>query len=158
MAGSSIAYGPGKSISCTVVYAVDGDTLAATCGETLERIRLIGIDTPESHPNKKAKQDAKKNGRTLAAELLLGRKTANYVQGIVHEGEKITVVFDKEPRSRDGWLLGYVYSEGGRMLNRRILEAGYAVPMRQPPNTRHAALFKSLFHEARSQGRGLWAR
>ena len=151
------AYGPGQKITCTVVYAVAGDTIAAGCGTDLEKIKLIGIDAPEPHKSRKAARDAKNSGRTLSEELVRGKRASNYLQGILHENDAITVVLDRKPRDEDRSLLGYVYFKGD-MLNSKILEAGFAVPEKTPPNIRFAPLFQSLYEEARQQERGLWAK
>lgn len=151
------AYLPGQKITCTVVYAVAGDTIAAACGTDLEKIKLIGIDAPELYKSRKAVRDAKKNGRELAEELARGKRASNYLQGIVHESDQITVVLGREPRASDKSMLGFVY-HNGEMLNSKIIEAGFAIPEKTPPDIRYAQLFQSLFKEAEHQRRGLWAK
>lgn len=147
-----------KRLTCKAVYAVEGDLLLATCGNKLERIRLIGIDSPETVKSRKAKRRAKKGGRSLAAELARGSKAANYVRGLVHEGDKISLVFDRRQRDESKRLLAYVYLPDGGMLNARILETGYAVPAPRSPNTRYKKLFAELHRRAVKVGRGLWRR
>ncbi|MEE8424448.1 MAG: thermonuclease family protein [Elusimicrobiota bacterium] len=147
-----------RRFTCTAVYAVEGDLLLATCADKLERLRLIGIDAPEIESSRKAKRDAKKSGRSLAAELARGSKAANYVRGLVHEGDRIALVFDKRQRDEEKHLLAYVYLPDGGMLNARILETGYAVPSPVPPNTRYKKLFNELYRRAKKVGRGLWRK
>ncbi len=145
-----------RRFTCTAVYAVEGDLLLATCADKLERLRLIGIDAPEIEKSRKAKRDARQGGRTLAAELARGTQAANFVRGLVHEGDQIALVFDKRQRDEEKSLLVYVYLPDGGMLNARIVETGYAVPASPPPNTRYKKLFEQLHRRARQVGRGLW--
>ena len=55
----------------TVVRIVDGDTLKIRYWGKEESIRLIGIDTPESRVNKKAKRDAKRSGQDIKTNWVL---------------------------------------------------------------------------------------
>ena len=54
-----------------VKRTVDGDTLLLTNGE---RVRLIGVDTPEVHESKKLYRDAERTGRNIKTIKALGRK------------------------------------------------------------------------------------
>ncbi len=67
----------------TVVRVVDGDTLKVRYWGKEESIRLIGIDTPESRVNKKAKRDAKRSGQDINAITTMGKSTTRYVEGLV---------------------------------------------------------------------------
>ena len=64
----------------SVVRVVDGDTLKVRYWGKEESIRLIGIDTPESRANKKAKKDAKRSGQDIKT---IGKSATRYVEGLV---------------------------------------------------------------------------
>ena len=67
----------------TVTRIVDGDTLKVRYWGKEESIRLIGIDTPESRINKKAKRDAERSGQDLKTITTMGKSTTRYVEGLV---------------------------------------------------------------------------
>ncbi len=67
----------------TVVRVVDGDTLKVRYWGKEESIRLIGIDTPESRANKKAKRDAKRSGQDIKTITAMGKRATRYVEGLV---------------------------------------------------------------------------
>ena len=67
----------------TVTRVVDGDTLKIRYWGKEESIRLIGIDTPESRVNKKAKRDAKRSGQDIKTITAMGKSTTRYVEGLV---------------------------------------------------------------------------
>ncbi len=67
----------------TVVRVVDGDTLKVRYWGKEESIRLIGIDTPESRVNKKAKRDAKRSGQDIKTIITIGKSATRYVEGLV---------------------------------------------------------------------------
>ncbi len=62
----------------TVVRVVDGDTLKVRYWGKEESIRLIGIDTPESRVNKKAKRDAKRSGQDVKTITAMGKRATNH--------------------------------------------------------------------------------
>ncbi len=67
----------------TVTRIVDGDTLKIRYWGKEESIRLIGIDTPESRVNKKAKRDAKRSGQDIKTITAMGKRATGYVEGLV---------------------------------------------------------------------------
>jgi endonuclease YncB( thermonuclease family) len=67
----------------TVIRIVDGDTLKVRYWRKEESIRLIGIDTPESRANKKAKKDAKISGQDIKTITAMGKSATRYVEGLV---------------------------------------------------------------------------
>ncbi len=105
----------------TVIRIVDGDTLKVRYWGKDESIRLIGIDTPESRVNKKAKRDAARSGQDLNTITSMGKRATEYVESLVKPGDLITIEFDAQQRDRYGRLLGYVYLSNGKMLNEEIV-------------------------------------
>ncbi len=106
----------------TVVRVVDGDTLKVRYWGKEESIRLIGIDTPESRVNKKAKRDAKRSGQDIKTITAMGKRATEYVESLVKPGDLITIEFDAQQRDRYGRLLGYVYLSNGKMLSEEIIK------------------------------------
>ncbi len=140
----------------TVVRIVDGDTLKVRYWGKDESIRLIGIDTPESRVNKKAKRDAKRSGQDIKTITAMGKRATEYVESLVRSGDLITIEFDVQQRDRYDRLLGYVYLSNGKMLNEEIVKAGYATVMTIPPNVKYQDRFLRAYREAKERKRGLW--
>jgi micrococcal nuclease len=140
----------------TVKRVVDGDTLKIVYQGQEEPVRLIGIDTPESKKNKKARKDAVRSGKDIEQITAMGKEAANYMRTIAREGDKIAIEFDVQKRDKYKRLLGYVYLESGRMLNEEIIKAGYASPMTIPPNVKYQDRFLKVYREARDAKRGLF--
>jgi micrococcal nuclease len=146
---------PGGYETATVTRVVDGDTIvvrltgrvdgpgagAAGIGQE-HRVRLIGIDTPESvKPNSPVE--------------CFGREASAAAKALL-EGETVRLVKDVEETDRFDRLLRYVYF-GDEMANARLVANGYAHAYTYPPNVRHADLFVQLEREAREGDRGLWS-
>lgn len=132
---------------------VDGDTLKLANGD---RVRLIGVDTPEYHYSEKLLRDARKSGRDVKEIQALGAKASAFTRSLC-DGKKVRLEFDVEKHDKYGRLLAYVYLEDGTFINARIIEEGYAQVMTIPPNVRYADRFLALQREAREKGKGLWA-
>ncbi|NTV29722.1 MAG: thermonuclease [Candidatus Omnitrophica bacterium] len=139
--------------SVRVERVVDGDTLKLVGGE---RVRLIGIDTPELHESAKLYRDAERTGQDIKTIQRMGGEAASFTRELV-DGKNVRLEYDVQPRDRYGRLLAYVYLEDGTFVNAQIIRRGYAYPLTVPPNTRHAAEFRRLFEEARRSRAGLWA-
>ncbi len=140
----------------TVTRIIDGDILQALYGEREKRIRLIGIDTPESRVNKKAKRDANMSEQDIKTIIEMGRKAKKYVDGLVKRGDLITIEFDVQERDKYGRLLCYVYLSNGKMLNEEIVNAGYANVMTIPPNVKYKDMFLRAYKQAKDSEMGLW--
>ncbi|MFH0985179.1 MAG: thermonuclease family protein [Candidatus Omnitrophota bacterium] len=150
---SSPFVGFSKNDPLTVTRAVDGDTLQLSSGE---KVRLIGVDTPESSNNSKLRKDAKRTGRDANEIILMGKEAAAFTRRLV-QGKKVRLELDVRPRDKYGRLLAYVYLEDGTFVNAEIMKAGYAQVMTYPPNVKYQDLFLGLQKEAREKGLGLWS-
>jgi micrococcal nuclease len=127
-----------------VVRVVDGDTIRVRLGGTEERVRYIGVDTPETVKPGTPVQCFGKAASAFNARLVRTRT--------------VRLVFDAERRDRYGRLLAYVYREpDGLFVNAELVRRGYAQPLTIPPNVAHASEFRRLARSARRGGRGLWA-
>ena len=139
--------GPNQQLEGTAVRVVDGDTLIVNLGGREERVRYIGIDTPESvKPN--------------APVDCFGPEASHANEQLLPSGSPVQLVVGAEPRDRYGRLLAYVYRKerGGKELfvNADLVRRGYADTLVFPPNTRHAAEFAQLRNRARRAALGLW--
>lgn len=142
----------------TLERVVDGDTIEVNYRGRSEPLRLIGIDTPESHPNDKAIRISKEYHESLKSILAQGKKATEFLRTFVTPGDSLKLEFDVEKRDKYNRLLGYVFLSDGRMLNEIIIQSGYAYPLTIAPNVKHAKLFKSEFQLARKAQLGLWKK
>jgi len=88
-----------------VKHVIDGDTLKLATGE---RVRLIGIDTPERKPNDKAKRDSKRTGQDLETITKMGQEATDFVKGMIKSGQGVWLEFDVQEKDKYGRLLAYV--------------------------------------------------
>ena len=142
----------------TIIQIVDGDTLTIQHNGRAEKVRLIGIDTPESNINNKTKKDAARGNGDIDTITKMGKDATRFVKKIVKPGDPVTIEFDKQTRDKYGRLLGYVYLSNGKMLNEEIVKAGYANLLTYPPNVKYQDRFLKAYREARENSRGLWAK
>ena len=120
----------------------DGDTVRVRLDSgRVERVRYIGIDTPET-----AKPDAP--GECYAD------RARDFNERLVGDRD-VRLELDVEERDRYGRLLAYVYV-GGTNVGAELVRRGYAVPLTVPPNVRHVTDISRLARDARSNRRGLW--
>lgn len=141
-----------KDELCYVGRVVDGDTLKMSDGE---RVRLIGVDTPELHYSDKLLRDAKDSGKSIKAIQAMGQKASDFTKSLV-DGKKVRLEFDVKRRDRYGRLLAYVYLEDGTFVNAKIVEEGYGKIMTIRPNVKYSDLFLKLQGEAQEKRKGLW--
>jgi len=142
--------------SAKVISVVDGDTLKVNYKGKEESVRLIGIDAPETRPNKKARNDAQRSGEDLKTITAMGKEATNYAKSLVRPGDTVKMEFDAQKRDKYGRLLAYIYLSNGKMLNEEIVKAGYANLMTVPPNVKYQGRFLEAYREARESRDGLW--
>jgi micrococcal nuclease len=139
---------PAEGVPGVVTRVVDGDTVIVRLspppkgfGET-ERVRLIGIDAPESV-------------RPGTPVQRFSEEAAAYTRRHL-SGKKVSLRFDREPRDRYGRVLAYLYLDDGTFFNARMIEDGYAYAYTKYP-FRYLKEFRDSERRARRAGRGLWA-
>jgi micrococcal nuclease len=138
--GSSGPHGP---FSARVVRAVDGDTLLVRLASgSSERVRVIGVDTPEDVAP----------GRPVQCG---SRRAAAYTQHVL-AGRRVRLVPGREQHDRYGRLLAYVRRADGLDLEVELLRRGLARTLAIAPNVDRAARYARLEIAARRAGRGLW--
>jgi micrococcal nuclease len=135
---------PGAEQQARIERVVDGVTIIVRLdsGER-ERVRLIGVDTPESV----------KPGTPVQCFAL---KASAFTKHLL-DGRRVRLVLDAEPRDRYDRLLAYVYRlPDGLFVNAELLRGGFAQTLTIPPNVRFADRFSTLARQAREASRGLW--
>lgn len=135
-----------------VSRVVDGDTLVLENGQ---RVRLIGIDTPEVHMSEKLYSQAQRSKTDIQTIMNMGKRASQFTRSLV-EGKRVRIEFDAEKYDKYGRLLCYVYLKDGTFVNAEIVRQGYASLLTIPPNVKYADLFRALYQEARENNRGLW--
>jgi len=135
----SVALADPSSPDRLVTRVVDGDTMVLDGGE---KVRLIGVDTPETvHPNKPVER--------------FGKEASAFTTRMA-EGKHVRLEYDQERRDRYGRTLAYVYLPDGTLVNLEIIRQGYGFAYTRFPFSKLEE-FRSGERQAREQGRGLWA-
>ncbi len=126
-----------------VVRAVDGDTLVVRIEGREEKVRLLGVDTPESvHPRRPVER--------------FGKEAAAFTRRLA-EGKTVRLRDDPSNTNRDryGRMLRYVFLPDGALLNAAIIAEGYGHAYTRYPFERMEE-FRALERRAREEERGLW--
>ena len=121
-----------------VTRVVDGDTIEIEGGE---RVRYIGIDTPETVDPRKPVQ-------------CFGVEASNKNKELV-EGKEVRLEKDITDRDKYSRLLRYVYV-GDNFVNLELVKQGFAYSYSYPPDIKYQDQFLKAQQEAREAKRGLW--
>jgi micrococcal nuclease len=124
-----------------VVDVVDGDTIHVRVGSRLDTVRLLGVDTPETHHPTKPVQCFGPEAEAFTRARLSGRR--------------VELEDDVEPRDLYGRRLAYVWIEG-RRFNDVLLDRGYARLLVIPPNGAYARAMLAEELAAKRARLGLW--
>ena len=131
--------------NAVVTHIDDGDTIDVRVGATTERVRLIGIDTPET----------KKPNTPIQC---FGPEASAFMTAFLPIGTAVRLERDVEPRDPYHRLLAYVYrASDGAFVNVELARGGYARQLSIAPNTAHARELSAEVDAARAAGRGLWS-
>jgi len=123
-----------------VSRVVDGDTFVISSGE---KVRLIGVDTPETKHPRKGVEYFGPQASAFSREML--------------EGKTIRLEFDVQERDRYGRLLAYVYIDT-LFFNKHLVKEGYARVATYPPNVKYQDQFLAAQRYAREHDKGLWGQ
>lgn len=124
----------------TVTRVVDGDTAEISPSvEGLSTVRLIGVDTPETHSGTQP----------------YGSEASDFTRRNL-EGKEVSLELDVQKVDPYGRLLAYVYLPDGGMFNETLVEEGYAQVATFPPNVKYTDRFLEAQRQARAANRGLW--
>ncbi len=129
----------------TATSYIDGDTIAVGMNGKTEKVRFIGIDTPETH---KPNTPVQCYGPAAAAH------TKNL---IAHAGGQVRLASDPLSTNRDRYdrLLRYVYLPDGTLVNEINIKEGYAFYYPYFPFTKKPQ-FAAAQADAQKNNRGLW--
>lgn len=127
----------------TVTQFVDGDTLTVYMNGTKEKVRMIGIDTPETHkPNSPVQ--------------CYGPAASAYTKNLIGD-QKVRLSADPENTNRDRYnrLLRYVYLPDGTLVAEELIKNGYGFAYTQFPFSKTDD-FVAAEEDAKANNRGLW--
>lgn len=135
--------------AATIVRVSDGDTCTALLDDGRKlKIRLLGVDTPESYPTR------------YGYEEFLGKVVSRFARNML-TGRRVTLLFQADHFGRIatgkyGRSLAYLHV-GEADYGTILLKRGYAMVYRKYPSSRHA-LYLALEDEARKKNLGIWNR
>jgi micrococcal nuclease len=135
-----------------VEWIYDGDTIKVA---GVGKVRLLGIDTPEREASDKDRFFVKLGGNGKALRRIAGEALRFNIATV--KGKEVRLNLDREKRDAYGRLLAYVTLPDGRLLNRLLLEKGYAVVYRRF-DFRLKEEFLAAEERARSMQVGVWGR
>ncbi|MFT3855819.1 MAG: thermonuclease family protein [Ilumatobacteraceae bacterium] len=143
-AGSTTTTATIYEANASVVRVVDGDTIDVTVDGREERVRLIGIDTPETvKPNTPVE--------------CYGPEASKHTKELLPAGTPVHLERDLVARDDYGRLLSYVFRTDGLFVNRDLIDDGFARPLAIKPNLAYEDVFEQGAHDARAAGLGLWS-
>lgn len=133
-------------IKASIIKVVDGDTVEAELDGQVQKVRYIGIDTPETVDPR----------RPVGC---FGKEASSENKRLV-EGKSVILAKDVSGTDKFGRLLRYVYiglDDGSRLfVNDYLIRQGYARASTFPPDVRFSEQFIQAEREARENSRGLW--
>ena len=129
-------------LSTTVAWVYDGDTVRLQDGR---KLRLIGINTPETG-NKKS--PAEPGGEAAA------RRLAELIEASDH---KISIRMGEDSYDRYGRMLGHVYNQQGQSITRILIAEGHGAAVTVAPNQWNADCYYTAEEVARNNKRGIWS-
>ncbi|MGH7566165.1 MAG: thermonuclease family protein [Gemmatimonadota bacterium] len=121
--------------TCKVVYVLDGDTINCEDGVT---VRLLLVDVPD-------------RGR-------FGEECRAFVVGLLPKGTELRLEYDKSPRDSEGRWLAYAFLQDGSLLNKRLVERGFAYVEFSAANQARLKELRAAEQVARGQSLGLWSQ
>lgn len=128
-----------------VTRVVDGDTIKVNIQGTIETIRLIGVDTPETVDPRKPVECFGVEASKKMSELLYG-------QTVLLKDDPSQADKDKYKR-----LLRYVFLADGTHINKTLIAEGFAYEYTYDDPYKYQSEFKQAQQDAQRDKRGLWA-
>ena len=127
-----------------ILTVIDGDTVDIEINGQTERVRLIGVNTPETkHPTKPIE--------------CFGPEASAYMIQLLPKGTDVRIERDEEARDRYGRMLLYLYRDSDNLfINLDLISRGYGTPMSIEPNTFHRNDFVHAAALAEATNVGLW--
>ena len=133
-----------NKVLVTILTVIDGDTVDIEIDGRTERVRLIGVNTPETkHPTKPIE--------------CFGPEASAYMTQLLPKGTDVRIERDTEARDRYGRMLLYLYRDSDNLfINLDLISRGYGTPMSIEPNTFHRSDFVHAAALAEATNVGLW--
>jgi micrococcal nuclease len=133
---------PAKQVGTKVriAHVIDGDTVVLASGD---RLRLIGIDTPEISYKGNASQI-----RAIDAR--------DFLKAITSSSYLYSLDYGVERQDRHGRMLGHLFRNDGTNLQAMLLAQGYATPLNIPPNINYADCYAQQTRQAQKARLGVW--
>ena len=137
--------------NAVVVHVVDGDTVDVEVGGRTERVRLLGIDTPEiAHPPSP--------GRAGNAAECFADEAHRFTESVLAPGTPVRLERDVVGRDDYGRLLAHMTrAADGLHLNLELVRRGLATVLTIEPNVAHRESFVAAARAAEGTGAGLWS-
>lgn len=137
-----------KNRPCKVHRVIDGDTVHVRCDGKKEKLRLVGIDTPETkHPFKPVEY--------------YGPEASAHAKKLMLPGSRVWLAYGRRPRNgspprgRYRRILAYLFLPSGKMFNALMIRRGFAFAMRRYPHT-YMQRFVKIETRAKRARRGMW--
>ena len=131
----------------SLISVSDGDTIRVDIGGGVETLRLILIDTPETHdPNNPPE--------------CYGAEATAFLKELLPVGSQLYLESDVSERDRFGRLLRYVWLDRGDevyLVNEAMVGSGYAAQSTFPPDVKYEERIQEAARFAREHGYGLWS-
>jgi len=150
---------PSNLILAAVTRVVDGDTIDIRfLNGPRERVRLLGIDTPELYESDKLERNVRESGRSKEEIQKLGQLASEFSKSHL-DRQDIGLEMDAQLRDNFGRLLAFIWlSHTNVLFNMLIVREGFAQVATIPPNVKYVDLLLACQREARDGVRGLWGR
>jgi len=129
----------------TVVKVIDGDTFDVSIDGKTERLRLIGINTPETVDPRRKVECFGKEASAYAKKLLTGKKV------------KLASDTSQDIRDKYGRLLVYAWLEDGTFFNETMISQGFAYEYTYKTPYLYQSDFKQAQKNAQDKKLGLWS-
>src|SRR5262249_8653581 len=84
----------------TIVRVVAGDPLEVKLNDQKEKVRLIGVDTPEKFESDKLHRDAARTGQDEATIRALGERASDFTKSLIQRGDTVQLEYGQEPRDK----------------------------------------------------------
>ena len=123
-----------------VAYVIDGDTIIVTARARRTRVRLLGLDAPETTPRRDC----------------FGARAVAGLRRLLPTGTAILLAVDRRRADPYGRALGYVWRADGMFINRDLIRRGYATTLFLEPTGPYRAEFAAAEALARAARAGLW--
>lgn len=137
-------------VSAEIVYVIDGDTIIVLMDGMEEKVRMIGIDAPESVSS------------TEEENTVYGEMSSEYTKANLQEGKKVYLTFDQERTDIYGRTLAYIwldtdFEDMNNLYQNQMVSDGYAIADKYEPNILYWQVLEASMLDAVANKSGLWS-